>query len=424
MNRGRNRTPYHAYEHEHSQLNDAYKMGAGGISGYHGDSPPGRNRRGSRVQHQIVDAVQKHPDRDTDEIWDCRKARCLRNDRISFEDLWKQRDQLQDIAPWRHRSRDDGAERNKSFQNTTPKQDLDQNVIDSPHALKSKQKAHSCQRSTQILGSQANNQTDHTSNSPIQFGQNIQPSPRHPSRTKNSNPNGRRQLPTSNPDDEVWNHQQQAMLNIPGCSTTKSRTISVSTSDPVFSQANEEDPSSNNLCSKLSPAIIEQKASMNPEEVKKSSKKLAPVAPNDKILNTDARLVKPETKQTSRICDFSSKTRNICHSEAVDAQVNEMPKTGANEELKDSSMGNKGIKKFKFALTEFVKEILKPVWKEGRLSKEAHKTVVKKVVEKVVGVLGTNIPQTQERIDLYLSYSKDKLHKLVQVNAAAYIYFS
>ncbi|XP_057972434.1 zinc finger CCCH domain-containing protein 55-like isoform X2 [Malania oleifera] len=75
----------------------------------------------------------------------------------------------------------------------------------------------------------------------------------------------------------------------------------------------------------------------------------------------------------------------------------------------------KGIRAFKFSLVEFVKELLKPTWKDGQISKEAYKIIVKKVVDKVTStVQGAHIPQTQEKIDHYLSFSKPKLTKLVQ----------
>lgn len=75
----------------------------------------------------------------------------------------------------------------------------------------------------------------------------------------------------------------------------------------------------------------------------------------------------------------------------------------------------KGMRIFKNALVEFVKEILKPTWKEGQMSREVHKTIVKKVVDKVTGTIqGEHVPKTQEKIDHYLSYSKPKLTKLVQ----------
>ncbi|CAN6458512.1 unnamed protein product [Victoria cruziana] len=80
------------------------------------------------------------------------------------------------------------------------------------------------------------------------------------------------------------------------------------------------------------------------------------------------------------------------------------------------------MRMFKFALVEVVKEMLKPTWKEGRMSKEAHKTIVKKVVDKVTSTLqGPQIPNTQERIDQYLAFSKPKLTKLVQAYVEKYL---
>lgn len=79
------------------------------------------------------------------------------------------------------------------------------------------------------------------------------------------------------------------------------------------------------------------------------------------------------------------------------------------------SKESKSVRAFKFALVEFVKDLLKPAWKEGQISKEAYKNIVKKAVDKVTSTMqGTNIPQTQEKIEQYLSSSKPKLSKLVQ----------
>ncbi|XVF86147.1 hypothetical protein PTKIN_Ptkin18bG0017000 [Pterospermum kingtungense] len=73
----------------------------------------------------------------------------------------------------------------------------------------------------------------------------------------------------------------------------------------------------------------------------------------------------------------------------------------------------KGIRAFKFALVEFVKDLLKPTWKEGQIGKEAY-NIVKKVVDKVTGTMqGANIPQTPEKIDQYLTFSKPKRSKIV-----------
>ncbi|CAN1349130.1 Zinc finger CCCH domain-containing protein 38, partial [Linum perenne] len=91
---------------------------------------------------------------------------------------------------------------------------------------------------------------------------------------------------------------------------------------------------------------------------------------------------------------------------------------GDDDEEEKKSKEAKGLRAFKFALVEFVKEALKPAWKEGQVSKDSYKNIVKKVVDKVTSTMQvSSIPQTQEKIDHYLSASKPKLTKLVQVTS-------
>ncbi|XXG60803.1 hypothetical protein AAC387_Pa04g2626 [Persea americana] len=108
-----------------------------------------------------------------------------------------------------------------------------------------------------------------------------------------------------------------------------------------------------------------------------------------------------------------------------DQQTGQLKEMDIDDQVNDEGKRSKDAKEmrmFKFALVEFVKELLKPTWKEGHMSKEAHKTIVKKVVDKVTGSLhGPHIPQTQERIDHYLSFSKPKLTKLVQAYVEKYL---
>ncbi|XP_071702432.1 uncharacterized protein [Rutidosis leptorrhynchoides] len=92
-------------------------------------------------------------------------------------------------------------------------------------------------------------------------------------------------------------------------------------------------------------------------------------------------------------------------------------KCEAQEKVEEGKMGNdeKAMRQFKVALVEFVKEILKPTWKEGKMSREVYKTIVKKVVDKVTSTIqGVQIPRTQEKIDQYLAFSKSKITKLVE----------
>ncbi|KAL1561173.1 hypothetical protein AAHA92_03911 [Salvia divinorum] len=84
----------------------------------------------------------------------------------------------------------------------------------------------------------------------------------------------------------------------------------------------------------------------------------------------------------------------------------------------DESTANKddkGMRLFKNSLVEFVKDRLKPKWKEGRMSRDVHKTIVKKVVDKITSSIQTDhVPKTQEKVEQYLSFSEPKIAKLVQ----------
>ncbi|KAJ9565853.1 hypothetical protein OSB04_001819 [Centaurea solstitialis] len=59
----------------------------------------------------------------------------------------------------------------------------------------------------------------------------------------------------------------------------------------------------------------------------------------------------------------------------------------------EGSRESKALKHFRAALIEFVKELVKPTWRDGKLSKDAHKVIVKKAVDKVINTLPPeNIP--------------------------------
>ncbi|XP_042475560.1 protein FRIGIDA-ESSENTIAL 1-like [Macadamia integrifolia] len=98
--------------------------------------------------------------------------------------------------------------------------------------------------------------------------------------------------------------------------------------------------------------------------------------------------------------------------------INEMdlPQNPRQKQHVDAqSKESKAFKIFHARLIEFVKELLKPYWLEGHLSKDAHKTIVKKAVDKVMGTLQPHqIPSTTEAINQYLSFSRSKISKLVE----------
>nr|KYP47853.1 Zinc finger CCCH domain-containing protein 27 [Cajanus cajan] len=73
----------------------------------------------------------------------------------------------------------------------------------------------------------------------------------------------------------------------------------------------------------------------------------------------------------------------------------------------------KALKIFRAALVDHVKELLKPAWHEGRLSKDAHIMIVKKSVDKVVSTLDPQQIPTIDTAKQYVSSSRVKIAKLV-----------
>ncbi|KAJ4950298.1 hypothetical protein NE237_027130 [Protea cynaroides] len=205
-------------------------------------------------------------------------------------------------------------------------------------------------------------------------------------------------LPSSDPSQITWSQKPYD----PMVSTESSRP-DTSDQPPGFSsgpvewnKVAEQMPLRSSVPSFLANNFSEQTLQHGSHE----SKLLEPVAACEDVIKND---------KTDQI----NKEENG-HSEDMDAD-------GRVDEECKRSKDAKALRMFKFALVEFVKEILKPTWKGGQMSKEAHKTVVKKVVDKVTGAIqGADVPHTQEKIDHYLSYSKPKLTKLVQAYVEKY----
>ncbi|XP_022720460.1 protein FRIGIDA-ESSENTIAL 1 isoform X2 [Durio zibethinus] len=76
---------------------------------------------------------------------------------------------------------------------------------------------------------------------------------------------------------------------------------------------------------------------------------------------------------------------------------------------------SKAMRHFRVALVDLIKELLKPTWRDGHLSKDAHNTIVKKAVDKVLGTIQPHqIPITFESVKQYLSSSQPKIARLVE----------
>lgn len=89
-----------------------------------------------------------------------------------------------------------------------------------------------------------------------------------------------------------------------------------------------------------------------------------------------------------------------------------------NRKLENQTQSESNDSKiFQFALIEFVKELVKPTWREGFLSRDAHKLIVKKAVDKVlISIPPDQIPRTTESTEFYLSSCQPKIAKLVEVS--------
>lgn len=83
---------------------------------------------------------------------------------------------------------------------------------------------------------------------------------------------------------------------------------------------------------------------------------------------------------------------------------------------------SKAMRHFRAALVDLVKELLKPKWHEGNLSKDAHNKIVRKAVEKVLSSQHHQIPTSMESVKQYLSSSRLKINKLVEVSSSDYVY--
>ncbi|KAK6123129.1 hypothetical protein DH2020_043125 [Rehmannia glutinosa] len=100
-------------------------------------------------------------------------------------------------------------------------------------------------------------------------------------------------------------------------------------------------------------------------------------------------------------------------------EIDQVKSSGKKRKGKDS----KSMKIFKISVATFVKEVLKPSWRQGNMSKEAFKTIVKKTVDKVSGAMKSHhhIPKSQAKINHYIDSSRGKLTKLVMGYVDKYV---
>ncbi|GAV75315.1 hypothetical protein CFOL_v3_18794 [Cephalotus follicularis] len=99
-------------------------------------------------------------------------------------------------------------------------------------------------------------------------------------------------------------------------------------------------------------------------------------------------------------------------------EIDQKKSPGKSKKSKDS----RSMKLFKIAVADFVKEVLKPSWRQGNMSKEAFKTIVKKTVDKVSGAMKSHqVPKSKAKIEHYIDSSQRKLTKLVMGYVHKYV---
>lgn len=158
--------------------------------------------------------------------------------------------------------------------------------------------------------------------------------------------------------------------------------------------------------------------------------------------NKPLNLVENTKQREAGAVVLSTSPDNDEYGETADAEVGAVengspsdptdePNTAAGEieidQDKTQEKNNKGkdsrsMKLFKVALADFVKEVLKPSWRQGNMSKEAFKTIVKKTVDKVSGAMKSHqVPKSQAKINHYIDSSQRKLTKLVMGYVDKYV---
>ncbi|KAH8502612.1 hypothetical protein H0E87_014064 [Populus deltoides] len=127
------------------------------------------------------------------------------------------------------------------------------------------------------------------------------------------------------------------------------------------------------------------------------------VEPGKHHVNTNPPDQKLELLSKLENNGVGSEESNKVQEQDKSAQENGPLENSDGDGKADESKKNKdakGNRAFKFALVEFVKDLLKPAWKEGQMSKDAYKNIVKKVVDKVTGTMqSASIPTTQEKLN-------------------------
>ncbi|CAL0313096.1 unnamed protein product [Lupinus luteus] len=135
---------------------------------------------------------------------------------------------------------------------------------------------------------------------------------------------------------------------------------------------------------------------------------------NDEYGETaDAEVGDVENESLSNHVDIANMTPG-------DGEINQVKSPGNGKRKKSSD--SRSMKLFKISIANFVKDVLKPSWRQGNMSKVAFKTIVKKTVDKVSGAMkGHRVPKSEAKISQYIDSSQRKLTKLVMGYVDKYV---
>ncbi|KAL3519791.1 hypothetical protein ACH5RR_017940 [Cinchona calisaya] len=118
-----------------------------------------------------------------------------------------------------------------------------------------------------------------------------------------------------------------------------------------------------------------------------------------------------EADKMSLDCNSKLETSGQHSQESKEERTKQILEADADLKVEES----RALKNFHTSLVEVVKDLLKPSWHKGVLSKDAYKIIVKKTVEKVLSTLQPHqVPSTSESVKQYLSLSQTKLAKVVE----------
>ncbi|XP_075475971.1 zinc finger CCCH domain-containing protein 36-like [Primulina tabacum] len=86
-------------------------------------------------------------------------------------------------------------------------------------------------------------------------------------------------------------------------------------------------------------------------------------------------------------------------------------------EVDESSTSNniKAVHSFKFFRIEHIRDLLKPYWKQGNLSRDAYKIIMKKSIDKIIrSIEASKFPKTKSDHQKYLYASNSEIFELIQ----------